>query len=122
MADKVSSFGIYGYEAARDPEAVTADAIAQILWYFIEGFAHRKFDFPVSTEGLSQYLVRVDEASAELKFWKSERSGRWWLEMPFRGSEGRERHHLIACTYRDYEQACERRLPDRLIDAYKRFA
>ena len=122
MADKVSSFGVYGYRADRDPEARSADTVAQVVWYFTEGFAHRKYDFPVSTEGLSQYVVRVEDGGAELKFWKSERSGRWWLEMPLRTPEGRERHQLIACTYRDYQQACERQLPDRLIDAYKRFA
>ncbi len=122
MADKVSSFGVYGYVADRDPTAQTADTISQIAWYFIEGFANRKFDFPVTTEGLSQFLVKLDSAGPELKFWKSERSGRWWLEMPFKTAEGRERHQLIACTYADYEMACDQQLPDRLIDAYKRFA
>lgn len=122
MADKVSSFGIYGYHADRDPDAITAETIAQVTWYFVEGFANRKYDFPVSLEGLTQYLIQVEDGTPALKFWKSERSGRWWLEMPFRTAEGRQRHQLIACTYQDYEQAANRQLPDRLIDAYKRFA
>ena len=120
MADKVSSFGIYGYYAERDPSAHSADTLAQILWYFVEGFAHRKFDFPASTEGLTEFVVRLDSAP-ELKFWKSERSGRWWMEMPFKSEGGGARHQLIACTYGDYELACAQQLPDRLIDAYKRF-
>ena len=121
MADKVTSFGIYGYYAERDPSAQTADTLAQMLWYFIEGFAHRKFDFPVSVEGLTEYIVKLDANAPALKFWKSERSGRWWMEMPYSTGETAERHQYIPCTYADYLKACDQQLPDRLIEAYKRF-
>ena len=120
MADKVTSFGVYGYYAERDPSAQCADTVAQLLWYFIEGFAHRKFDFPVSTEGLTEFIVRLDGQAPELKFWKSERSGRWWMEMPYKLESG-TRHQFIPCTFADYLLACDQQLPDRLIEAYKRF-
>jgi len=120
MADKVSSFGVYGYYAERDPSAQCADTIAQMLWYFIEGFALRKYDFPVSTENLTQFIVRMDGQAPELTFWKSERSGRWWLELPYKLEEN-ARHKYIPCTYKDYTLACDQQLPDRLVEAYKRF-
>ncbi len=120
MADKVSSYGLYGYYAERDPSAQCADTVAQLAWYFIEGFAHRKYDFPVTTEGLTEFIVRLDGLSPELKFWKSERTGRWWLEIPYK-LENTRRHQYIACTYADYERACDQQLPNRLIEAYKRF-
>ena len=120
MADKVTSFGVYGYYAERDPSGQCADTIAQTLWYFIEGFALRKYDYPISTEGLTQFIVRLDGQAPELTFWKSERSGRWWLELPYKIETG-SRHKYIPCTYNDYQLACEQQLPDRLVEAYKRF-
>ena len=121
MADKVSSFGVYGYTSDQDFSGHTADTVAQILWYFVEGFAHRKYDFPVSTEGLIEFVVKMDGQSSGLKFWKSDRSGRWWMEMPFKGELSDSRHQYIPCTYADYLKACNQELPDRLIEAYKRF-
>lgn len=120
MADKVSSFGVYGYYAERDPSAQCADTIAQMLWYFIEGFAHRKHDFPVSTEGMTQFIVKLESGAPQLVFWKSERSGRWWLELPHNPRAGGH-HQYLSCTYEDYLKACTQKLPDRLIEAYKRF-
>ena len=120
MADKVTSFGVYGYLAERDASAQTADVIAQLVWYFVEGVANRKYDFPASTEGLSEYVVQLDGQSAPLSFWKSERSGRWWMRVPY-GLDGDPRHQYVPCTYADYLTACDQRLPDRLVEAYKRF-
>ena len=122
MADKVTSFGVYGYYAERDASARTADAVAQMCWYFVEGFANRKYDFPVSTEGLTEFVVEMDGPGKSLTFYKSERSGRWWLLMPYDldGRDG-QRHQYLPCTYADYQRACAHELPDRLIEAYKRF-
>ncbi len=120
MSDKVTSFGVYGYYAERDPTGQCADTLAQMLWYFIEGYVHRKFDFPGTTEGLTEYIVKMEGGNSDLTFWKSERSGRWWMEMPY-ANDGAPRHRYIPCTYADYLKACEHELPDRLVEAYKRF-
>lgn len=120
MAYKVSSFGIYGFKVDRDPTGITADTIAQMVWYFIEGFINRKQDHPNSFKGLSEYVVHFDDNSTNLKFWKSESSGRWWMEIPYK-LDASPRKHFIPCSYNDYLSACEQQLPERLIDAYKRF-
>ena len=120
MADKVTSFGVYGYLGERDASGHTAETVAQLAWYFVEGYANRKHDFPVTTDGLTEYVVQLDGRAPQITFWKSERSGRWWMEMPYE-LDGGPRHKYIPCTYGDYLRACERELPDRLVDAYKRF-
>jgi len=120
MSDKVSSFGVYGYYAERDASAQCADTIAQMLWYFIEGFAHRKHDFTVSTEGMTEFIVKLESGAPELIFWKSERSGRWWLELP-KNPKIQGHHQYLSCTHEDYLKACRQKLPDRLVEAYKRF-
>ena len=119
MADKVTSFGVYGYYGERDPSGRCADTVAQMLWYFVQGFALRKFDFPVSTEGMTEFIVKFDGQAPQLKFWKSERSGRWWMELPYHVEEG-ARHKYLSCTYNDYLLACDQQLPERLVEAYKR--
>ena len=120
MADKVTSFGVYGYRGERDASGHTAETVAQLAWYFVEGFAHRKHDYPVTTDGLTEFIVRLAGDTPEIKFWKSERSGRWWVEMPY-DLDGDPRHKYVPCTYADYARACDGQLPDRLVDAYKRF-
>ena len=51
LAIKISSFGIYEYNAKHDLNLSTARLIAQMVWYFIEGFNFRVKDYPFSTKG-----------------------------------------------------------------------
>lgn len=52
MSDKLTSFGIYGYDSPSTAKAKTAQVASQMIWYFLEGFFNRKKDYPVSTAGL----------------------------------------------------------------------
>jgi len=122
MSDKLSSFGIYGYSAIHDNEDQTAKVIAQMIWYFIDGFSNRKFDFPATNEGLVEYIVEIDQLEEQLTFWKSNKSGRWWIQVPVKTKEQHDRHHLIPCSYTDYKMACKEELPERLINAFKKFS
>ena len=122
MSDKLKSFGVFGYRHALDRRRQTARAVAQILWYFIDGFYHRKQDYPVSTEGLTEYIVDFKKMDYQLTFWKSQKSGRWWMQVPVKTAEPYQRHRLIPCSYNDYRLACQEELPERLLNAYKRFA
>lgn len=122
MSDKLRSCGIYGFspgDSQRDND-VTAQAMAQLAWYFTDGFHQRKNDFPVTNQGLTEYIV--DSKSFErLTFWKSTRSGRWWIQAPAGGKSAYARHRLVPCSYNDYLQACQGELPDRLVNALQRF-
>ena len=68
MSDKLKAMGIFGFRKSIDRKAQTAQAIAQMIWYFMDGFYHRKNDFPVSTDGLVEYIVDFkDTTSAKEK-------------------------------------------------------
>jgi formiminoglutamase len=122
FSDKLTSFGIYGYTASLDRKNQTAQACAQMAWYFIDGYFNRKGDFPVSTDGLVEYIVDSKKLAYQLVFWKSQKSGRWWIQVPVKTRKKQlQRHRLIPCSYNDYKQACQEELPDRLINAFKRF-
>ncbi len=121
MSDKLSSFGLYGYAPERDRDNQTAQVAAQLLWYFLEGFFNRKGDFPASTTGLTEYVVDFRKLNYQLTFWKSNKSGRWWMQVPVATKRKHERHRLVPCSYLDYQSACREELPDRLLQAMSRF-
>jgi formiminoglutamase len=121
MSDKLKSYGIFGFQPERDRDAQTAQVVAQMVWYFIEGLHNRKNDFPVSTDGLVEYIVDFKQMEYQLTFWKSQRSGRWWMQVPVKIGKKYNRHRLIPCSYNDYKLACQDELPERLLNAYKRF-
>ncbi|MBK6932229.1 MAG: hypothetical protein IPH12_15745 [Saprospirales bacterium] len=121
MSDKLSSFGLYGYHRGHDRERLTTQAISQMLWYFLEGFFNRKNDFPASKDGLTEYIVDFRQLQYQLTFWKSTRSGRWWMQTPVATKKKHQRHYLIPCSFQDYQAACREELPDRLLQAMRRF-
>jgi len=121
MSDKLTSFGIYGYQREADRDDQTAQVAAQMVWYFLEGFFARKGDYPVTTSGLTEYIVDFRKLNYQLTFWKSNRSGRWWMQAPVATKRKHERHRLVPCSYQDYQAACREELPERLMQALQRF-
>ncbi len=116
MSDKLTSIGFYGYDLTKDRDGQTAQGIAQMIWYFLDGFFNRKNDFPASTEGLVEYIVDYKIHDYFLTFWRSSKSGRWWMQMPLAQKEKKKKQQLIPCSYKDYELACIGELPERLLN------
>ncbi len=121
LSDKMKSFGIYGFDMSKDPAGISAQTIAQMIWYFLEGYSTRFQDFPVSTDGLIEYIVEMKQLDYQLTFWKSGKSGRWWLQVPVKTKKQLYRHRLIPCSYEDYQMSCRNELPERLVSALRRF-
>lgn len=118
ISNKVSSFGIYEYQPSKDDEA-TSMLMAQIIWYFIEGVNCRVDDNDVNKNHLKYTVLIEDE---ELIFFKSNRTGRWWIEIPFLPNVNNKlkRHTLLPCTHQDYKDACSGKIPERWFKAYKK--
>ena len=123
LSDKMTSFGVYGFHKNKDKTNQTAQVVAQMIWYFIEGFHNRKGDFPIQKafNHLTQYIVDLKNVDYQVTFWKSNKSGRWWMQIPVKNRKKHERHRLVPCSFSDYEQACNDDLPERLINAHRRF-
>jgi formiminoglutamase len=112
--DKLSSIGFYEFNPAYDNNGQTAVLLAQMIWYFIDGFYNRKRDFPLNPK--SQYLIyktSLKHDEHELVFVKSKKTDRWWMQVPYPtlGSKN-ERFHLVPCTYDDYKTAVSGEMPD----------
>jgi formiminoglutamase len=121
MSDKLTSFGLYGFSPEHDRDVQTAQAAAQMLWYFLEGFFNRKGDFPAGTTGMTEYVVDFRKLNYQLTFWKSNKSGRWWMQVPVATKKKHDRHRLVPCSFQDYQSACREELPERLLQAMSRF-
>lgn len=121
MSDKLKAFGLYGFRHEWDQRGQTAQLAAQMVWYFIHGFHHRWGDFPASVEGLVEYIVDYKGLDYQLTFWRSERSNRWWMQVPVDTGHDYQRHRLVPCSYNDYLLACKDELPERLTRALARF-
>tara|TARA_B110001452_G_scaffold227905_1_gene203032 strand:- start:1183 stop:2352 length:1170 start_codon:yes stop_codon:yes gene_type:complete len=120
ISNKVSSFGIYEYTPSNEDEA-TEMLIAQVLWYFIEGFSCRIMDNNFhKVEDFQKFTVLVD--SQELIFIKSIRSSRWWVEIPFvqNSNNKLEDHSLLPCMHQDYIDATNGVIPERWFKAQKK--
>jgi len=119
MSDKISSIGFYGYCKEKDKRDQTAKLIAQMVWYLLEGIYHRKKDFPVSTDRMTEYIVSFKDHDFDITFWKSNKTGRWWIEIPDKKKKG---NHIIPCSYEDYQLACQNEFTGRLLNIMERFA
>jgi len=122
ICEKISSVGFYGYQSDLDVNQQSAHVVAQLVWYCIDGFYNRKNDYPVSTDGLIEYIVDTKKTAYALTFWKSEKTGRWWMQVPIKTKKKLERHKLIPCSYLDYQMACREELAERLLNAFRRFS
>jgi arginase family enzyme len=119
ISDKVSSFGIYEYNSKYDTNNQTAQLISQMIWYFIEGVNYRANDYPFGLKDKYQkYIVPIEDQL--LNFHKSNKSGRWWMEIILNESNKNKRHTLIPCTYQDYISATNQEIPDRWIRTLKK--
>lgn len=119
ISDKVSSFGIYEYNARFDNKTQTAQLIAQAIWYFVEGVNCRANDYPFGTkDNYQKYIIPIEDEI--LNFYKSDKTGRWWMEINFKKNNKYERHSLIPCTYQDYLNANEQEIPERWYKTLKK--
>lgn len=122
MSDKLTSLSLTGFVAAADVAHQTAQGIAHIIWYVVDGFANRQQDYPIAKayNQLTQYVVDVSTFDYKITFWRSNKTGRWWMEVPLSIEGPYKRHQLVPCSHQDYLQACSDDLPQRLINAVLR--
>jgi len=117
ISDRMDFFGVF--ELLNS--AVSHQLLAQIIWYFIEGFSSRFDEYPVLTSsGFIRYTVALSDM--EMVFFQSEKSGRWWIEIINQSylNNKNKTTALLPCTHKDYLDACNNKIPDKWWKATKR--
>lgn len=122
ISDKLTSFGVFNYYPESSPSSASS-LLAQMIWYFIDGMTQRKGDFPVgSKKDYMKFTVHLDDFKEEVIFYKSNKSERWWMEVPYPPQKGLkyERHHLVPCDINDYEMAMKNEIPNLWWKTYQK--
>lgn len=117
LSDKVSLFGIFNHNSTKQESVL----IAEIIWYFLEGFQYRANEYPFgSKENYIKYIVTSEEQ--ELVFYKSDKTERWWIEIQFFSNSDNKlkRNTLFPCSHEDYLAACNQELPERWWKAQRK--
>jgi formiminoglutamase len=125
LNDKLSSTGFYEYNPELDDDSKkTASVVATMIWYFIEGFYHRKNEGNFSSNDYLKYVVDMHESEpSTIVFYKSKLSEKWWLEVPSeKNNSNFGRNSLVPCAYTDYKTASDGEVPDRYINAVARLS
>lgn len=114
LSDHCNTFWVHGIESELDTRGLSVACAAQLIWYFAEAFTQRKNDHPIVNKHMTSYTVSMKNPDMEITFLKSQKSGRWWLDLSH-SSEDQQRY--LACSHRDYLMACQNMLPDRFVNA-----
>ena len=120
ISNKVSSFSLFeitDFTTSRSG----AMLLAQVLWYFIEGVNFRVSDDDFTDlKHYTTYKVPIDDEV--LIFKKSNKTGRWWIELPFISNIDNKLKSstLLPCTYGEYLGATNQEIPERWLKARRK--
>jgi len=111
LSPTVNTIGIYGFDAVRDHDDLTAKQISHMLWYLIDGRSRGKREAALDEkESFNEFHMAF--AEVETTFLQSKKTGRWWMQLPD--------SKFIACSYKDYILASSNEIPERWLRAQER--
>lgn len=114
MSSTLSSLGIYGYHPEKDTQRLGAKLIAQMLWYFVDGYLVRKNELNLKQrDHFLEYYMPLSE-TGDMLFLKSKNTNRWWVQLPD-GS-------FTPCSYKDYLSAGNKEIPEKWLRAQERIS
>ena len=117
ISDKLSIIGFFDLPN----NSFFLKLFSEVIWYFIEGFYCRFDEYPVVIgDDFKKYNVSTSDR--EIIFYKSFKSGRWWMEIDNKNyiDNKTKTSTLLSCTHQDYLDACNDILSDRWWKATKR--
>lgn len=122
VSDKITAVGLFEYNQNLDLNNQTAFLLAEMLWYFIDGYIIRKNELNPNMKDCTKYTVAFEDGKNEIVFYKSNKSARWWMGVPYIKKGFRQSQiFYVACSYRDYEIANQGEIPDRWLKTINKF-
>ncbi len=114
--NKIISFT--GYNVPKDNHEQSAFLIAQAIWLNLDGFAGHVQEHPaLQKQNIQRYIVINEEYNKHFIFYKSNLTGRWWMEIPGK----KKKNIIVAASYKDYKMASNQQIPARWWNLFKRY-
>jgi len=111
MSSNLQCLGIFGFDATRDRDGLTAMQVSHMLWYLIDGCSRGNREVALTDrEQFNEFHTMF--AEVDTVFLQSKKTVRWWMQLPDQ--------QFIACSYRDYQQASNNDIPERWLRAQER--
>ena len=122
LSNDLLSVGFYDLNPSQDRNNASSGLLAQMIWYFIEGYTNRRNDYPVAeSKDYIIYHTTNKNMSHELTFYKSVLSNRWWMEVPYPHERSKhEGKFIVPCSYKDYQTAQNDEIPDRWMKTFQK--
>ncbi len=121
LSDNLKMFGLFEVNPGLDNRFQTSQLAAQIIWFFLEGFAQKQYELPYISDQqnnrFTRYHVALTDLEGEAVFIKSMITERWWVEI----HDSKGNPHYLACSYEDYMMANRDQVPGRWTKALLRF-
>lgn len=109
LSSKVQAFGVYDI-ATDGGRNISCMLASQIIWYFIEGLINQIIESPqINKSDFTRFEIHVHQLSQEFVFYRSNKSNRWWVEVPVKPDD----KLIISCSLQDYERAVAQDIPER---------
>ena len=116
VSDLANVFGIFEMNPEFDYRNQTAKLVAQMSWYFVDGYRNRVKDHPEHHQEFVRYRCNIESKNPDLVFYKSKRTSRWWMEIPNPKSlSNPDKNVIVPCSYADYQVATTGDLPERYL-------
>jgi formiminoglutamase len=106
LSPELGVFGLFeaGMEDNRNNQ--TSRLAAEIIWYFLEGAAHRK---PIPDRTV--YKVEIEGLEHPLIFLQEKESNRWWFQVQSLSGICTD----VACSEEEYRLAAANEIPERWL-------
>ena len=115
MSDRISCVGVF--EVFKN--SISSTLLAQLVWYFIEGFSLRIIEDPKS-KNFKGKSYHIDLENHQIKFYQSDVSQKWWFEIIEENNNKLSDVSLCPCGYEDYLEASNGDISDKLLLCLKR--
>jgi hypothetical protein len=106
----LNSLAFTGYLPEFDKHDITANLIAQLIWYYLDAASMSVPDSPVKGNNTQSFSVILDQLDLNISFVKSLSSGKWWIQTPV--------GDYVSCSEKDYQLACSNKLSPRLSNIF----
>jgi formiminoglutamase len=121
LSDNLKILTLTEVNPVLDNRSQTSHLAAQLIWFFLEGFAQKQYEIAYLSDQMNtrftRYHVTLSDLESEAIFIKSVITERWWIEIRDAGSQP----HYLACSYDDYLMANRDQVPERWTRAMLRF-